>query len=113
MPATQLRWQPSPSIDDDLLCWCPTAGLSQAVSQRLHFLLTDLLSFQQSSANNGPYLLRTGRRFWQIHWQDSLVETQSLSKIPFVPDGDSDAKIVATRVDPALDIQANGNALQR
>ncbi|MEX0614514.1 MAG: class I adenylate cyclase, partial [Methylophaga sp.] len=111
MLATLLRWQPLPGINDNLLCWCPTAGLGQAVSQRLHSLLIDLIRFQQSSASNGRYLLRTGRQFWQIQWQESLVETQSLSKIPFVPTGNSDAQVVATRIDPALDIQANGNTL--
>lgn len=113
MLATLLRWQPSTSTDDDLLCWCPTAGLGQAVSQRLQSLVVDLLRFQQSSTDNGRYLLRTGRQFWQIHWQDSLIESQSLSKIPFAPTGNRDAKTVATRVDPALERQTNGNTLER
>ena len=113
MLATLLRWQPSSDIDDDLLCWCPTASVGQAVSQRLHSLLIDLLRFQQSSADNGRYLLRTGRQFWQIQWQDTLVETQHLSKISSVPATNNDAKTIAIRIDPALDMQTNGNALQR
>lgn len=111
MLATLLRWQPSPSILNDLLCWCPTANFGQAVSQRLQTLLFDLLSFHQTSADNGRYLLRIGRQFWQIQWQGSLIETQSISKMPFTSAGSNDAKTVAIRVDPSLDRQTNGNAL--
>ncbi len=111
MLATLLRWQPSPGVNEDLVCWCPTASLGQTISQRLHSLLIDLLRFQQSSADNGRYLLRTGRQFWQIQWQDLLVETQPLPQISSVPATNSDINTIATRVDPALAIQTNGNAL--
>lgn len=101
------------NIDEDLLCWCPIKTLGQLISQCLKSSLVDLLSFQQNSADNGHYILCTGRQFWQIRWQDSLIETQSLLNIPFVPAGNGDTKIAATRVDPVLTVEVNSNALQR
>ncbi|MDX1572796.1 MAG: class I adenylate cyclase [Methylophaga sp.] len=102
MLATLLRWQPSPDMINDLLCWCPTANFGQVISQRLQSLLFDILNFHQTTSANGRYLLRTGRQFWQIHWQDSLIETQRLSKITFPIEASTDSSI-AIRVDPLLD----------
>ncbi|MDT8311205.1 MAG: hypothetical protein RQ732_07160, partial [Methylophaga sp.] len=108
-----LRWQPSPSINKDLLCWCPTTNYGQTISQRLQSLLVDLLRFQHHNADNGRYLLRSGQQFWQLQWQDSLIETEISSRTLSEWRNQIDAKTIASRVDPLLDNSVKANASQR
>lgn len=103
MLATLIRWQASPSIYNNLLCWCPTANFGQAISQRLQSLLEDLLTFYNNCADRGRYLLHVGDQFWQLDWQGLQIETQHISKKTFAAVSSSDAETIAIRVDPTLD----------
>lgn len=112
MLASILRWQPEPALAADMLCWCPTPIFSQAISQRLQLLLSDIITFQNNCAENGRYLLRSGRQFWQLQWQDSQIESQAVSQTPknWL---EAHENTIASRVDPALDKPGNWQTLQR
>lgn len=111
MLAALLRWQPSPSCLADLLCWCPTENFGQAIHQRLYALLVDLIHFHNDHADNGRYLLRTGRQLWQLQWQGSLIESQAITQTPSAWFNTLAAKSIACRIDPALEKQLNGAVL--
>lgn len=78
--ATLLRWQPQAILEQASFCWCFTPIFGQAITQRLHQLLTNVVRHQQQWEAKGRFFLRLGKAQWQIDWQHDQVET--LQRLP-------------------------------